>query len=157
MKKTFLCLMLAFAVLLCACGSASEAKFEKSDFSVTLTTDFEEYQSDGCHACYKDKNVTVYVFKNDFSSMAGLDELDAELYAATIASLNSSASDLQEKDGLLYYDYPSRGSDGTEYKNISFTFKGSEAFYQLQFSVSAKKYEKLKNTIFSYAETFVCK
>ena len=142
MKKIILCMALVLATLLCACGNAAEAKFEKSDFSVVLTDAFEEYESESCHACYKDKNVTVYIFKTDFSAMTGLEELDTELFGATIASLNPAASDIQEKDGLFYYEYPSSGSDGTEYKTISFNFKGSEAFYQVQFTVKAKNTKK---------------
>ena len=96
----------------------------------------------------------VYVFSQDFTDVMGMEILSAKQYAEAIASLNASASEVAEKDGLAYYEYTSNSLDGTVYKNISFAFKGSLKFYTLQFSAKEKDFAKLRDSFFTYAATF---
>ncbi len=154
MKKIFISLLLALAMLLCACGSAAEKAFSENGIAITLTEDFTYEPYDNCEACFKSKDVTAYVFKQDFSAVLGLEILSVKDYCDAIAGLNSAASEVKEEDGLVYYEYTSTGSDGTEYRNISFAFKGSTEFYTLQFSAKASRFEKLSDDFFKYAKTF---
>ena len=66
MKKIFISLLLALSMLLCACGSAAEKAFSENGIAITLTEDFTYEPYDNCEACFKSKDVTAYVFKQDF-------------------------------------------------------------------------------------------
>lgn len=154
MKKFVLCMIIVCAMLLCSCGAAAEKSFSENGISITLTDDFAYEKYDNCDACFKSDKVTVYVFSQDFADVMGMEILSAKQYAEAIASLNDSASEVTEKDGLAYYEYTSNGIDGTVYKNISFAFKGGSEFYTLQFSAKEKDFSKLHDSFFTYAATF---
>ena len=154
MKKFVLCMIMVCAILLCSCGKAAEKAFSENGISITLTEDFAYEKYDNCDACYKSDKVTVYVFSQDFTDVIGMEILSAKQYAEAIASLNTSASEVTEKDGLAYYEYTSSSLDGSAYKNISFAFKGSSKFYTLQFSAKETDFAKLRDSFFTYAATF---
>jgi len=150
MKKLIVlfALLFTFSLVLCGClpgimikpdnvmvipdnDSIGEPKtFEKDGITLLLTDQFTERKSElGFYAYYVSDFCGVVVLKEDFSLEEGLAELPLEEYVGNVIA-NNGHTDIepQNKDDLWFYV---RDSGGT--RSYSYSFKGSDAFWIVQF------------------------
>lgn len=165
MKKR---LILAMAVLLllgslCSCffkskewhpddDSIGDAKtFEKVGLTITLTDKFEEQSSQvGFDAYYVADFCGVMVLKEEFTLEEGLADRPLEEYINNVIKNNGRADTVaQQKDGLWFYEYTtSNGNFGRSY-----CYKGSDAFYVVQFICRSSDKESLDDMFWSWAHS----
>ena len=163
MKKIVLltALLLSISCLLCGClpgimfipdedtiGQAK--KFEKDEFSILLTDKFTEEQSQlGFDAYFVADFCGVVVLKEEFSLEEGLDEMSLEQYITNVIANNGYTDiDPQTKDGLWFYERTANGSYAQSY-----CYKGSDAFWIVQFLCNPSDTELLGDTFYLWAQS----
>ena len=163
MKKNFL---LAILLMLISCliggcitnmlvlpdqDSLGEAKiFQKDGFQITLTDAFEEQKSQqGFDAYYVANFCGVCVLKEDFSLKEGLAEESIDEYIKGVIKNNKHIGvEPQTKDGLYFYEFSRDGRC-----IISYSYKGSDAFWIVQFICNQKDKDTLTDIFFLWAKS----
>lgn len=133
--------LLSFSLLLCGClppvmiipdnDSIGEPQtFEKDGIKLTLTDRFVEKESErGFDAYYVSNFCGVVVLKEEFTLEEGLADRSLEEYITNVIT-NNGHTDIkpQNKDGLWFYVKESGNT-----RCYSYCFKGSEAFWIVQY------------------------
>ena len=163
MKKLFvvLSLLLSCSLLFCGCfpkimvipdnDSIGESKiFEKEGIKLTLTDKFIEKESElGFYAYYVSDFCGVVVLKEEFSLEEGLADRSLEEYIGNVIT-NNGHTDIkpQNKDDLWFYV-----SDSGETRSYSYTFKGSNAFWIVQYLCVSSDANELEDLFFLWANS----
>jgi len=163
MKKLFvvLSLLLSCSLLFCGCfpeimvipdnDSIGESKiFEKEGIKLTLTDKFIEKESElGFYAYYVSDFCGVVVLKEEFSLEEGLADRSLEEYIGNVIT-NNGHTDIkpQNKDDLWFYV-----SDSGETRSYSYSFKGSNAFWIVQYLCVSSDANKLEDLFFLWANS----
>lgn len=161
MKKVLCCtaLVLAFCFVLSGCipgimvipdsSDIGEPKvFEKDGIKLTLTDRFTEQKSElGFYGYYVTNFCGVVVLKEEFSLEEGLADSSLETYVSNVIR-NNGHTDVtpQNRDGLWFYV-----SDTDTTRRYSFSFKGSDAFYIVQYLCAIPDAPALEDLIFLWA------
>ena len=163
MKKLFvvLSLLLSCSLLFCGCfpeimvipdnDSFGESKiFEKEGIKLTLTDKFIEKESElGFYAYYVSDFCGVVVLKEEFSLEEGLADRSLEEYIGNVIT-NNGHTDIkpQNKDDLWFYV-----RDSGETRSYSYSFKGSNAFWIVQYLCVSSDANKLEDLFFLWANS----
>ncbi len=162
MKKYILLMSLILTVVLIFSGclpeimvipdneSVGEPKiFEKDGIKLTLTDEFRETESElGFDAYYVSNFGAVVILKEEFTLKEGLADYSLEEYIKGVIK-NNGYTDIepQSKDDLCYY------VSARETRNYSFCFKGSDAFWIVQFLCRPSDAPILEDLIFLWADS----
>lgn len=130
--------------------SMGESKtFSGDGYSVTLTDQFVEKDSQmGFDGYYVSEYCGVMVLVEPFSLEEGLEDESIAEYIQNVIHNNGQDAAPEEKDGLTYYKYYRGGNVGW-----NFAYKGSDAFYLVQFICVEAHESKLSNAVFTFAES----
>lgn len=160
MKKTLLIpILLALSLLCSSCmpvmvipnsDSIGNSKtFESDGIKLLLTDRFVERESQrGFDAYYEADFAGVMLLIEEFTLEEGLAERSLEQYVKNVIA-NNGHTDIQpqSKDGLWYYI-----NDTEQVRYYSFSYKGSDAFYIVQYSCLRSDVAMLEDTIFLWAQ-----
>lgn len=117
--------------------------------SVTLTDEFTEKKSQiGFDGYYVSEFCGVMVKMEPFSLMEGFEDETLEEYLSAVIFNNAENASPEEKDGLVYYRYNHNGNTGW-----NFAFKGSDAFYLIQFICREDHAPELEDFFFTAAKS----
>ena len=154
-------LLLACSLLLCGCfpkimfvpsnDSIGEPKtFQKDGIRLTLTDQFTEQESElGFYAYYVSNFSGVVVLKEDFSLEEGLADHSLEQYVRNVIANNGHTDvEPQNKDGLWFYV-----SDSNGVRRYSYSYKGSNAFWIVQFLCMTSDAPQLEDLFFLWANS----
>ncbi len=123
--------------------------FEKAGITLILTDKFQETQSEqGFDAYYTSDFCGVTVLKESFASTEGLADQSLEEYIkGFLSDIGHSTIEPQNHDGLWYY---------VKYSNnrcvYCYVYKGSDAFYIVQYIMNTVDEVDLQNTIHEWAK-----
>lgn len=171
MKRAIaLCLVACLACMLCGCfhvitgllssdqvmvipdkDSMGEPKvFEKDGIRLTLTDLFVDTPSElGYYAYYVTDFCGVVVTTEAFTLEEGLSELSLQTYVRSVIANNGHKNvEPQTKDGLWYY-VVEKGN----YCSYSYSYKGTDAFWTVQFLCMAADAPMLEDLFFLWANT----
>ncbi len=168
MKKALCAVMaLALVFLFCACGTGKVYEAAAKDFSVegmtiTLTWRFSEENAEGYTACYDSKEAAVFLLKEDFSMLAGLEDYTLAEYAEAVRKSNEQRSPEQvtQKEGLLTFEYEFYDeAQSVTYHYLAVVYKATDAFWLVQFASPASLYEEYEPYFLTWAKsvTFTAK
>ena len=159
-------LLLAFSLVFCGCFPRTMVKsddvmvipdndaigepmtFETEGIKLTLTDKFIEKESElGFYAYYVSNFCGVVVLKEDFSLEEGLADCSLEEYVGSVIA-NNGHTDIkpQNKDDLWFYV---RDSGGT--RTYSYSFKGSDAFWIVQYLCMTSDAPMLEDLFYLWA------
>lgn len=126
------------------------ATFEKDGITITLTDAFHEQQSEaGFDAYYVSSFCGVMILKEPFALEDGLKDLPVSKYIENVIRNNGHADiKPEEKDGLWFYR---RTSDSRCY--YSYSYKGSDAFWIVQFVCNSPDEALLKDAFYLWAQS----
>ncbi|MCI8589846.1 MAG: hypothetical protein HFE77_03950 [Clostridiales bacterium] len=148
-------MLLLCSFMLCACGAAKDKEFSKAGFTITLTDGFTEQDIVSQTAAYVSTKVSVTALKEELSILEDND-IDADLslsdYADLVIAANNLDSKTEEKDGLLCFTY-NKSVSGKNFTYFATVFKGSDAFWLVQFACEDSQYDALKEDILKYAKS----
>ncbi len=125
--------------------------FEKAGITLLLTDKFKEEQSEmGFDAYYTSEFCGVVVMKESFMLAEGLAERSLEQYIKNVIKNNGHEGiEPQERDGLWYYVNDNSNNVRRVY---SYVYKGTDAFYIVQYIVNSVDEDTLKETIHDWAK-----
>lgn len=124
--------------------------FEKDGIKILLTDQFVEKKSElGFYAYYVSNFCGVVVLKEEFSLEEGLADRSLEEYVRNVIA-NNGHTDIepQNKDDLWFYV---RDSDGI--RSYSYSFKGSNAFWIVQFLCKTSDAPMLEDLFYLWADS----
>ena len=168
MKKTLLLfttlLLLIGTLLFTGCDSVIPTKEYTSDAGITLTLPSDFVEKDVVNYTYTLANleVTMMALKEEFTlyQNAGIspDTVSLKDYASLVITANKLPEDteISESDGLTSFTYEN-DANGKTYFYYATVFKGSDAFWLVQFGCDSKNQDEYKTTFVDYAKTVVVK
>ncbi len=158
MKKLIALLMATLMLMsFAACGGeVKEKEFTHSGLTITLTEAFTEASYEGYTVCYDSANVAVFVIKENFSLLEGLEDYTLKQYAELVHNANSSRNPaaITEVEGLTTFEYSFLNTDEDQtYQYFTTMFKGDDAFWTIQFCCKADKFSEYKADMIKYAKS----
>lgn len=162
MKKVLI--LLAALALLTACFGCTKTplyqqdakEFSHSGMHIKLTEGFRQIDADGYTTAFDSDEVAVFVLKEAFSLQAGLEDYTVTQYADMVHTANASKlpGPVQKTDGLTVMEYSFYNAEKScTFKYLSTMFKGSDAFWLIQFACDSTKYDDYKAHFISWAKT----
>ena len=162
MKKiTTLFVVISFCISLCGCfnrtlidpnrdSKVEDKVFKGAGIVITLTNEFVEKESElGFDAYFVSDYCGVVVLKEDFSLKAGMSDLTVEEYINNVIDNNGHKNiEPQCREDLWFY-VNSNGST----QIYSYSFKGTDAFYIVQFICMMADVPILEEVFFSWAQS----
>lgn len=161
MKKPIItALILTIAIVLfngCTMSPAAEKEFLKAGLAITLNTNFSESDAGDYTAIYESNkdNAVVIILKEDFSlfEIAGIStDISLNEYAQLTVDASGKNSIVEAKDGLTYFTHEST-VDGVKYSYLAVVYRGSDAYWLVQFSTYSKDFDGLVDTFTKWAKT----
>lgn len=123
--------------------------FHGDGFTISISDRFIEKDSEmGFDAYYTSPFCGVMVLKEPFRLEEGLGDKTLPEYIANVLENNKNDARIQETDGLYYYRYTRDGMAG-----VSYSFKGSDAFYIFQFLCMEEDENDLRDLFFFFAKS----
>lgn len=127
-------------------------EFSEAGMTITLTNAFDEESYPGFTQCYESKSVAVFTLKEDFSLAPGLEDYTLEEYAALVVQNNQvDPSELENAQGVVFFDYVTQGSDGQDYYYMVTMHKGNDAFWLVQFATPESNQDKIYDQFLTWA------
>lgn len=124
-------------------GQARE--FVAGDMTLTLDQSFQQYKIPAYAAVYASDDIEVFVYAPVTSNVS------AEEYAQSFVNYYSIKSEVEKKDGLVYFVDESEGSDGKLYNKYYFTYKNGDECWLVQFSVRDNQVWMYEKNIMKWA------
>lgn len=127
--------------------------FTKENFSITLTDEFVEMDNINYTAWYTSPEINAIVIKEPFSDFANtlFVDMTAEEYAELLIESNVWKATVGNTNSMVSTIY---SSDDYKYKFMTFFFKGTNAYYALQFQSALADFDDLDDFFIKSAETF---
>lgn len=154
MKKRIAAVALALliAVGICGCsGKVKEQAFEDSGLTITLTDAFSKVQYDPYTVCYASQGSSVFALKEDFEAV-GDESLTLEEYANAAIKANSLDCEVTTENGVTYFVFNASLTEG-DYTYLAAVYKGTDAYWLVQFACSTEQYEEMKPELLKYAQS----
>ena len=103
---------------------------------ITLTEAFSEVEEEGFHACYGSLDTAVFVVRDGFDTLEGLEDLSVEEYGQLVLDNNGfdDTFELMDIDGLTVFEYVTTNEDNEDWYYLSSVYKGMDAFWLVQFA-----------------------
>lgn len=130
--------------------------FSREGMQITLTNAFSEIEVEGYTVCYGSKETAVFTLKEKFSQAEGLESITLEQYGALVLANNqyAASASLQKSGGLTCFEYQHENAgDGKTYHYLTFLYRASDAFWQIQFAASEDDYRKYQSRFYDWAGT----
>lgn len=123
--------------------SSNPKEFSAEGMTITLTAAFDEAEYAGFTQCYESNEVAIMALKEKFTLLPGAEDYSVEEYGQLVLQGNSMKDTaLKTKDGVVYFTYTSEVADGSTYFYFAAVYKGSDAFWLIQFAAP----ESLRDT-----------
>ena len=137
-----------------ALDTGTEKTFSKAGITLRLSDKFREVESQrGFDAYYTSDFCGVVVLKESFSKEEGLAEKSLEAYIKDVIENNGHKNiEPQNLDGLWFYVNYNNSSYRCVY---SYSYKGADAFYIVQYIMNRKDEAVLKDVIHNWAKDTV--
>lgn len=127
-------------------------EFVSGDVSITLMSDFYEFESEGHYATFSNGDISVFVV--DFDKEALIDGLTFDEFSeAMIENDEYDASSLKTEGELLYFYYDAENDDGEVNRYYSYLYETDDTFWVVQFVCDVNEDAVHKAVIADYAKT----
>ena len=163
MKKNLIVLALILILALtitalagCNLFAAKEKTFSKAGMSIVLTEAFVEKEAAGQTVAYESKKAVVMVVKEEFTLFQSLGvstDISLQEYAELVISGGGlTGVSVEVKNGLTCFEYK-KTVDGKDLSYFATVFRGSDAYWLIQFSAETKNYNGLLDTFITWAKS----
>lgn len=132
-----------------------EKVFASDGMTITMTDEFKETGYEGFTAVYESKTVALFVIKEPFTLVPGVESITLEEYAGLIFKNNGiEPTEIKKEDGLTYFEYEFLNPELNEtFTYFSFIFKTDDAFWLIQFATAKKDAEENRADILGWAKS----
>ena len=135
---------------------ANAKEFTSDGLTLTLTDAFVKKDQEGYTVCYDSKSVAVIALKESFSLQEGVKDWTLEYYAGLIKNSNSkhSPSDPVKVGDRMVIEYTFYNPDtDITYHYYTCMYKGSDAFWMVQFACDVNDIEEYKPYMIQWADS----
>lgn len=165
MKKVIsLCLLVVLSLSLVGCFFGPAYKSEEKTFtadgiSLTLTSAFVETdvaEEQGYLVTYVAWEASVFVLKESFSLAPGIESNSLSWYASLVRTANAdkNPSAVANEDGLTIIEYTFYNEEeDKEYSYFTSMYKGTDAYWTVQFVCVTDKYEEYRPYFVTWAKS----
>lgn len=154
--KRIIAIASLFAMVLTFAGCSVEDKvFTHEEMSITLNENFTEKEPKDRAASFHSHDTIVFIRREAFSTMVGLENYTLEQYAKLVAYSNSEKNAEQiELDGFtcVRYSY-SDSQTNDELTYLIFLYKSDNAFWMVQFVCKTDDYAEHEAYFIERAKT----
>lgn len=127
--------------------------FSYDGMEITLTESFEKRDIEPFNVSYVSNNAAVFVLKESFDLLEGFENYTVNEYTDLVVQNNGfDSSYVYSVDGLPYFAYERETDEGT-FTYYGFTYKGTDAFWLIQFAVPSDKVANYENLITNWAKS----
>lgn len=166
MKRFLACLLLLTMILtLSAClvkkdpKTAKDKEFTCGNMSITLTDGFREARVNGYATAFESADSTIYVIKEAFADLTEEQAaLDVAAYGDLFRFNNATRSPavLSTENELVSTEYTFADEEtGVTYKYFTAFFKGSDAFWAVEFACEESLFADYKACFVRWAQSVV--
>lgn len=130
--------------------------FDSNGLKITLNEKFKEAAASGYTVVLESDSAALFALKESFDSLEGFADYTLEEYADLVyqANVSKSPKEFEKIDGLLCMEYSFFNADENQnYSYIAAVFKGSDAFWTVQFACEEENYEELKPSFLKWLGT----
>lgn len=147
-------MLLAVAGCLSSCTSKSVPKaFEYEGMKIILTSSFGEEEVEGPDKSFVSDKMAVFVIREGFDLVEGFGDYDIDGYTQLCLEANDMVGkEVKKLNGIPYFEFES-DVDGEPYTYVAFTYKGTDAFWLIQFVTASGDTEKMRSEIETYASS----
>ena len=130
-------------------------QFTVDNMQITLTSEFETESYQGLDEVFVSNTAIVLVLKEEFALLEGLEDYTLQQYGELVIENNglTGTSELEEIEGLLYFDYENNNIDNITNYYFATIFKSDDAFWLIQFAVPAEEAESSLPQFIEWAKT----
>ena len=135
-------------------GAAPKEKtFTDKGMSITLMSDFVPFEGEGFQLCYGSSDEAVFVIKEPFSTLEGLETFTLDQYTELVISANQLDTKMQHTaSGIPYYDYQGT-NEGETFDFRAYTYRTGDAFWIVQFTSKVENIESMYAQFDAWADT----
>lgn len=133
-----------------------EAKtFSSGGMSIELTNEFREKDIENYTVVYESKKVAVFILKEDFTLLDGVENYTPEQYADLVIQSNAlSSAEIKTVDGLIHFEYKFTNPETNDtFQYFSYVYKANDAFWLIQFATLDKNVEEYAVKIAEWAKS----
>ena len=134
--------------------SSRPEEYSVSGMTITLDKDFETSDFEGYEAAFVSDEVLVLVTREGFSLAEGLEDLTRDEYADLVLVNNGVDFELKYYGDVVFFEYEYLNSeDGAYYDYAICMYKGTDAFWLIQFATRAEDYADNRSDILKWASS----
>ncbi len=159
-KKALRLWALIMSFVMCAACSAKsvfsapEKKFEVEGMQITLTEEFTQQTVENYTAAFTSRQAVVLVRKERFEDYPDFREETAEAYAELVHKENETLAptEITRAEGVTYFEYTHQ-YEKEEVGHLLAVYKGSDAFWIVQFAAPQESYAMMKPIFLNCAKS----
>lgn len=149
----FICLTLT---VLAGCFGAKDKEFSKAGMTITLTSKFTEKELASQTAYYESITALVTVLKEEFSLAPGFEDYTLTDYTQAVLTQNKFNTTINKPEGKDYYSFSyEKTVNGKDYYYFATTFKGTDAFWPIQFACVKSNKNSMQGDFTKWADSVV--
>ena len=103
-------------------------------------------------ACYDSQDVAIFALKEEFTMFENAESISLADYAQAVIDNNSLDATVCTADERTFFEYQAH-TNGKDYSYYSVVFKGTDAFWLIQFACETDAYAKLYSSFTNWAGT----
>ncbi len=132
-----------------------KAFVHESGVKIVLTDIFEETEIDGTVFTYGTDDAVVFGYEESFTALEGMEDWTEKEYAEELsAAWGLTDAEVQEQDGLVYFEYSNRSDDtDTMYSYMVVIYKTGKSFWNISFAVDEAQYKEYKPIFVEWAKS----
>ena len=137
-------------------GNGDTKQFKCDEMQITLTDEFMKVPVSGFDACFANDEIVILVTRDDLDVLYDLEEYSLKEYGDLSLEANELAdvSEVKENNGIMYYDYEAENAEeNCTYYYYATIFKSEDAFWTIQFAVTAEEVDEYMPQIIEFSET----
>lgn len=131
-------------------------EFKSNGLTITLTEDFVQKKQEGYTVCYDSASVAVLALRESFSLQTGMKDWTLQYYADLVKSSNASHTPTTPKkvgDRMVMEHTFFNPDTNITYHYYTCMYKGSDAFWLVQFACNAKEIDQHKADMVKWADS----
>lgn len=134
---------------------AKPKDFSSSGMTITLTEEFNKFDTPVHTVCYGTDHVAVFTLKESFDLLEGSENLTLEEYADLVIQGNGfKNAKVKTGNGLTYFEYDYTNPETKQdFHYFSYVYKTDDSFWLVQFAVLIEDIDEYEDNIIKWAKS----